>query len=128
MTAPKYKEGQRLELLAHQAQIRRLRRWLVLVSALAAFSAVGSAVGIVSAQEATRHTDRIAIKTKHDTALTTSALCALRHDMQVRVQSSLDFLRDHPDGFAGVDADTIRNSVENQVRTIRALSVIHCTK
>lgn len=68
------------------------------------------------------------IQAQSQASQTTDALCALRRDMQVRVESSLTFLRDHPNGIPGINAQTIRTGVENQVRTIRALSSIDCPK
>lgn len=57
---------------------------------------------------------------------TTEALCALRSDLQARVEGSRRFLRDHPDGFLGVSAKEIRDAAANQQRTIAALSGIDC--
>lgn len=54
------------------------------------------------------------------------ALCALRGDLTSRVASSREFLKDHPNGFADVPAKTIRDSIDNQMRTINALSVLSC--
>lgn len=56
----------------------------------------------------------------------TSSLCALRKDLETRVASSLNFLRDHPAGIAGIDPKTIRDGIANQQRTISALSGIDC--
>lgn len=52
MTAPQFKEGQRLELTTHRRQIKRLQRWLVLVSLLAALAAAAGAIGFFSARSA----------------------------------------------------------------------------
>ena len=56
------------------------------------------------------------------------AICALRSDLEHRVEATERFLATHPDGFAGVDRATIRNSLGNQLRTIDALSTINCDK
>ena len=56
----------------------------------------------------------------------TGALCTLRHDLQTRVDSSERFLVNHPHGFAGISAATIRSGIANELRTIAALSTITC--
>lgn len=58
--------------------------------------------------------------TSHD------ALCTFRADLNARVASSRDFLKDHPEGFAGIPAATIRASIDQQSRTINALSSLDC--
>lgn len=63
----------------------------------------------------------------YNTAQTnTDALCAFRADLQDRVQSSQAFLRDHPQGFAGIPAATIKTSLDGQVRTIHVLRDLPC--
>lgn len=54
------------------------------------------------------------------------ALCALRGDLQDRVDSSVKLLDDHPNGLAGIPPKTIRDGIKNQRRTIKALSRIDC--
>jgi hypothetical protein len=54
------------------------------------------------------------------------ALCALRADLQNRVRSSEEFLRDHPEGFAGITAEQIQVQVINQKRTIDAIGFLDC--
>lgn len=56
------------------------------------------------------------------------AICALKLDLARRVDMAERFLHEHPEGFAGVPAATIRASVENERQTIDALSVIQCDK
>lgn len=51
------------------------------------------------------------------------ALCTLRADLQVRVGQAQQFLDHHPNGTF---ADGIRQSIEGQMRTIKALSGISC--
>lgn len=61
-------------------------------------------------------------------AQTTDALCALRRDMQVRVDGGRAFLREHPNGIPGISAADIRDGIRNQQRTIKALAGIDCPK
>lgn len=57
---------------------------------------------------------------------TNASLCALRIDLERRVANAEKFLLDHPRGFAGIPAGSIRVSVDGQRRTIRALSGLKC--
>lgn len=69
----------------------------------------------------------IAIKNVHDyTAETQQALCALREDIERRVEGSREFLRDHPEGIAGISASAIRVSLEGQERTVMVLASLDC--
>jgi hypothetical protein len=54
------------------------------------------------------------------------ALCALRVDLQRRVAASEKFLAEHPNGIPGIPARTLRDSIDNQQRTISALVVLRC--
>lgn len=56
----------------------------------------------------------------------TQALCALRADLQLRVDESVGFLKTHPTGILGVSAASINNTIDSQRRTIMALSVLAC--
>lgn len=56
------------------------------------------------------------------------ALCVLRGDLEKRVESSREFLRDHPQGFAGITAREIQDGIANQQRTIAALAGLPCPK
>lgn len=57
---------------------------------------------------------------------TRHALCTFRGDLERRVQSSRDFLRDHPKGIPGIPSVTIRTGITNQQRTIDALQDLEC--
>lgn len=54
------------------------------------------------------------------------SLCALRADLERRVKSSEQFLVEHPRGIPGISAKTIRDGIDNQLRTIRALQGLSC--
>lgn len=64
--------------------------------------------------------------TNKDANQTTTALCALRADLERRVDSGEAFLAEHPEGFADIPALTIRKGIADQKRTIRALSGLDC--
>lgn len=57
---------------------------------------------------------------------TRRALCALRGDLEQRIQGSREFLTTHPGGAFGVPASTIRVSVEGQERTVAVLGFLEC--
>lgn len=61
-----------------------------------------------------------------DEERTTSALCALRLDLQDRVVAGENFLLEHPDGIPGISASQIRTSLDGQRRTITALAILQC--
>lgn len=65
-------------------------------------------------------------QTRDYSAETQDALCALRLDLERRVEASREFLDDHPDGFLGYSASAIRVSLEGQERTVAALSDLSC--
>jgi hypothetical protein len=54
------------------------------------------------------------------------SLCELRSDLERRVASSKQFLRDNPHGIPGIPAKQIRDSINNQSRTIRSLNSLSC--
>lgn len=56
----------------------------------------------------------------------TTALCALRTDVQLRVQQSADFLKRNPHGIPGISAAQIASTIDSQTRTIKALAVLDC--
>lgn len=57
---------------------------------------------------------------------THDAICALIADLEERTKSSRTFLVEHPKGIPGIPAATIREGIENQERSIDALSVASC--
>lgn len=59
-------------------------------------------------------------------AETHEAICALTADLEVRTEGTRRFLNDHPNGIPGIPASTLRESLQNQERTIDALSVVSC--
>ena len=72
--------------------------------------------------------EALARQAAEDARVTVKSLCALRADFKKRVATSEDFLKDHPEGFAGIPAATIRSTVDGQKRTIRALGGLRCPK
>jgi hypothetical protein len=96
------------------AEANRLRAksstfWLAL-STFALFLTVGF-IGIQSFRVADNN---------HD------ALCTFRADLDTRVQQTIVFIEEHPEGFAGIPASVLKNQVENQSRTLDALDTLNC--
>lgn len=54
------------------------------------------------------------------------ALCALRGDLERRIEQSRGFLVEHPEGVAGVSAKVIQDGINNQSRTVKALGGLSC--
>lgn len=53
-------------------------------------------------------------------------LCAIRQDAERRVVLGNEFLKDHPEGFAGISAASLRRSIQNSQETIDSLSNLDC--
>lgn len=99
----------------------RLPLWLKATVALAAILAAASC--LLSAVLFTRVDEQV-----DRNARSSVALCALREDLQLRVDGAEKFLAEHPDGLPGIPAKTIRDGAENQQRTISTLHVLKCPK
>jgi hypothetical protein len=50
-----------------------------------------------------------------------NSLCAFKANLEERIASTEDFLKDHPEGFAGIPAATLQQSADNQQSTVDAL-------
>ena len=56
------------------------------------------------------------------------ALCALREDLHRRIDAAQRFLENNPGAIPGIPPKEIRESIQNQRRTVAALRVIDCTE
>lgn len=68
----------------------------------------------------------LVLQTRSAADKNTRALCALRHDLKQRADSSAAFLVEHPNGVPDIPAKIIQDGIDNQRRTIKALSIISC--
>jgi hypothetical protein len=91
-------------------------RWYAYVSALIALIAATSLIVVFF--RADRRTD--------ENATTLVALCALRDDIDLRIESSTKFLAEHPQGIPGIPASLIRQGLVNSKRTRTTLNVLDC--
>jgi hypothetical protein len=57
---------------------------------------------------------------------TNRALCTFRGDVRQRAATTAAFLADHPHGIPGVPLATLRQSLDGQRRTVKALSQLDC--
>lgn len=57
---------------------------------------------------------------------TQQSICALRGDLETRVHEGKVFLVEHPKGFGSITAHQIQESINNEKRTIDALSDLAC--
>jgi hypothetical protein len=57
---------------------------------------------------------------------TIGALCTFRADLQQRYDDGVEFLQDNPDGIPGFSAAAIRQSLNNQQRTLTSLAGLPC--
>lgn len=62
----------------------------------------------------------------HNQSVTEDALCALRADLERRVEGSEKFLKEHPNGIKGISRATILTGIKNQEATIKALNSLSC--
>lgn len=91
-------------------------RWLVIATVALAIALGGIAVWTY-----------IEAGKSHDSARNNrAALCALRGDLEKRVETSKAFLRENPKGIPGISAATIQQGINNQESTIDALSDLSC--
>jgi hypothetical protein len=89
--------------------IKRSLRWLIGLTVALALALSG-----------------VAFYTFQTASTSTRALCALRADLERRVESSQAFLVEHPGGIPGISVKTIQSGIKNQRATIRALQGISC--
>jgi hypothetical protein len=54
-------------------------------------------------------------------AVSHDSLCAFKASLEDRIVQTEEFLTEHPEGFAGIPAATLQQSVDNQQRTVDAL-------
>jgi hypothetical protein len=67
---------------------------------------------------------RVAIK--ETSTQSHNALCSFVEDLKTRVQTSEEFLAEHPNGIPGLSVEVLRTSIRNQKMTIESLSNLRC--
>lgn len=66
------------------------------------------------------------LKVYFDGQETRAALCTYRDDLQSRVTSNTEFLKEHPNGIPGVPTKVLVDSIANQQRAINSLTELNC--
>jgi len=66
------------------------------------------------------------VERSEEASETHTAICALIGDLEDRTEGARDFLAEHPAGFAGIPAATLRQTIANQERTVLALDAVTC--
>ena len=92
--------------------VKRLIRYSIVLYVAVVVIAVG--LGVVAAKVISESSD------------TNHALCTFRTDLEGRAESARKFLDENPKGFPGVSAESIRQSIKNQERTVTALRSLDC--
>jgi hypothetical protein len=105
---------------AKPEEVRNALRWLV-VSTIVLWTLV-VILGVFAWTSS--QSQRAALeKTATETA---SALCTFRHDLELRVISTENFLKENPDGIPGFPRASIQQSLDNVRRTVVALATLPC--
>jgi hypothetical protein len=64
--------------------------------------------------------------TWHTAKESKDGLCALRQDAERRVTLGEEFVKDHPNGFAGISRASLEQSIRNAKQTTSSLSNLSC--
>lgn len=59
---------------------------------------------------------------------TTAALCTFRADVKSRADATAAYLEAHPEGFPGVTPEQLRQGLDGQRRTVKALRKLNCPR
>jgi hypothetical protein len=60
------------------------------------------------------------------TQQTNTALCLFRANLKGQVETSTQFLVDHPNGIPGLSAEVIQSGIDRQTATLKALEILEC--
>lgn len=61
-----------------------------------------------------------------DQAQVRSAVCSFRDDLEQRVASGEEFVKNHPHGAFGISGAQLRLQIANQERTVQSLQDLSC--
>lgn len=70
----------------------------------------------------------IAVLTYRQSVVNTRALCTIRQNAQTRADQTTDFLKDHPNGIAGITVEDLRRSIDASNATVKALDDVSCSE
>jgi hypothetical protein len=101
--------------------MNRSNNWVIHIYGAAVFAvAVIVAVALLNVSDTNK---RLTVQAKQGENAHI-AFCTLYDDLRTRVKTSRQFLVDHPKGIPGIPASVIRNGIDNQQKTVDALSVV----
>jgi hypothetical protein len=103
------------------------RRHLLVIGYL--LLCVAIAVIYIDLRHQTEQVHRVSVQVRRQAregAQTHTAVCAYRADLNRRVHSSEQFLKDHPAGAFGVTTKVVRALIAQQTKTIDTLKVLRC--
>lgn len=63
----------------------------------------------------------------HISDQTHRGLCALKTTAASQIKQTNDFIKDHPDGFAGLSTAVLMRSLEASKRTVKSLKDVNCS-
>lgn len=100
-------------------------RWFVRTVQVVAFMALALVFGLVAIRGI--HANQLGAVVAANQQANTRALCAMRSDLQNRVDTASELLMTHPRGIAGIPAAVIQTTIVNEQHTIKALSPLSCS-
>ena len=101
-------------------ELRSALRWLVIATVVlyAALAILGT-LGFLNSRQQRQDLSNAVFETN-------TALCALRDDLQRRVDASRAFIEEHPNGVDGLTPTLIEQRAKETERSIEALSAVDC--
>lgn len=98
--------------------------WVIVFTVAVAWSIHATRSNTNQLRQAVRENRRLAQEGKEAHI----SFCVLKHDLETRVNSSKDFLAEHPSGIPGVPRSVILQSIKNQQATLNSLRRLRCPK
>jgi hypothetical protein len=103
-----------------QDELKRSLRWLTIATVVLYLMLAGVGAFLIVSLNSQQN------KLQQVTDTTTGALCAFVHDLERRVETTVQFLEENPDGVGALSAAVIRQSLANQRQTLVSLESLQC--
>jgi uncharacterized protein involved in outer membrane biogenesis len=101
-------------------EVKRALRWVEYATVILIILMM--VLVIIGYADSTNQRDQI----RQTAAQSHSALCSFLGDLKGRVETSEEFLQEHPNGIPGLSVEAIRTSLRNQKMTVASLSDLKC--
>ena len=108
------------KVMALEAQFKRGFKTLIVATALLFALLLGLSITMF----AFATSQRAAISER--SSQVQAALCAVRQDIQHSVDTTEQFLEDHPEGIPGIPVEILRSQLRERKGTLEALSTLRC--